>query len=195
MTTKALTSQPSRKRQKGLFVFTLLILGYIGYPFGASGGKPDSVKEIPLNSGIVTIELKGSVDRPGIMLYDHCLSVREVIENAGGVTRPHILSASQEQEVLDQDLTLTVQEQAGGTVVVHRSPLSPKALWILGRPIPINRAAAEDLSRLPGIGVRMAERIIVYREARGGFTSLDQLKEVKGIKEKTFAKIKGHFIL
>jgi competence protein ComEA len=190
-----LSPQQSRKRQKGLVVFTLLILGYIGYQFGVAGGRPDSAKKISLVSRSVTIEVNGLVHRPGIMRYDHPPLVQEAIANAGGVTQPHLLFISQRQEILDQDLTLTIREQDHGTVGFHRSPLSLKALWIIGRPIPVNRATVEDLSRLPGIGVKMAERIIVYREARGGFTSLDQLMEVKGIKEKTLAKIKGHFIL
>jgi competence protein ComEA len=182
-------------RRKGLVAFSLLILGYIFFQFRESFVKPDSLKEIPLNPVAVTIESKGLVTRPGITRYDHYPSVEEVIEQAGGVTRPYRLPIGAKQEILKQDLTLTFEKQAGGGAGYLRSPLSPKALWIMGRPIPINRAEAEDLSRLPGIGVKMAERIIVYREARGGFTALDQLMEVKGIKEKTFAKIKGHFIL
>jgi competence protein ComEA len=192
--TISLTPQQSLKRQKGLFVFSLLVLGYVGIQFWLPGEKPDSGKKSPLISRTVIIELNGQVYRPGIMTYDHRPSVQEVIENAGGIARPNLLPAGQGQEILDRDMTLTVQGQDDGTVEVFRSPLSPRALWILGRPIPVNRATAEDLSRLPGIGVRMAERIIAYREALGGFTSLDQLMEVKGIKEKTYAKIKDHFI-
>jgi competence protein ComEA len=170
-------------------------MGYLAFQFSGAVKKPDSLKEIPLNPVTVTIESKGLVARTGITSYDHYPSVEEVIEQAGGINWPYSLPIGAKQEILKEDLTLTFEKQAGEGAGYLRSPLSPKALWIMGRPIPINRAESEDLSRLPGIGVKMAERIIVYREGRGGFTALEQLMEVKGIKEKTFAKIKGHFIL
>jgi len=176
-------------------VFSLLIMGYMAFQFSAAVTKPDPLKESPLNPVIVTIESKGLVNRPGITGFNHYPTVKEVIDQAGGVTGPYSQQIGIKQEILKQDLTLTFEKQAGERAGYLLNPLSPKALWIMGRPIPINRAEAEDLSRLPGIGIKMAERIVVYRDGRGGFTSLEQLMEVKGIKEKTFAKIKGHFII
>ncbi len=82
-----------------------------------------------------------------------------------------------------------------GKIFIQQKPLSVRALWILGRPIPLNRATAEDLDRLPGIGPGLAQRIMEYRQALGKFSSLDQLKEVNGIKEKTFEKIKRYLTL
>jgi competence ComEA-like helix-hairpin-helix protein len=47
----------------------------------------------------------------------------------------------------------------------------------------LNTASAEDLERLPGIGPKTAERIVRYREKLGYFVSLDQLREVWGLRE------------
>jgi len=47
----------------------------------------------------------------------------------------------------------------------------------------LNAASAEELERLPGIGPKTAERIVRYREKLGYFVSLDQLKEVWGLRE------------
>lgn len=45
----------------------------------------------------------------------------------------------------------------------------------------VNRAAAEDLARLPGVGPVLATRIVAAREANGHFGSIDELKRVKGL--------------
>jgi len=55
--------------------------------------------------------------------------------------------------------------------------------------IDINRADTAELIKLPGIGKVYAGRIIAYRKTLGGFTNVEQLKEIKGIGEKTFLKI------
>ncbi|MCX7868805.1 MAG: helix-hairpin-helix domain-containing protein, partial [Terrimicrobiaceae bacterium] len=53
----------------------------------------------------------------------------------------------------------------------------------LGMPLDINRASKEDLILIPGIGDKTAEKIIALRTQLGGFTHLEQLMQIKGIKE------------
>ena len=195
MTINSTSPSQSRSRSKGLFLFSLLILGYIGFQYGLGDGNRESDGKTSFTSDTVTVEINGAVLRPGLMTYSHRPSVREVISDSGGLSQTGQLSAWQGQEIFNQDQTLTIQKETDGIMGLYQSPLSPRALWILGRSLPINRASVEDLGRLPGIGPKLAERIIAYREARGGFASLEQLMEVKGIKEKTFSKIKDYFIL
>ena len=63
------------------------------------------------------------------------------------------------------------------------------------KPISINKATAEELQNVRGIGPALAERIISYREANGGFKSLDQLREVRGIGDSKFEKLKNQITL
>jgi competence protein ComEA len=58
--------------------------------------------------------------------------------------------------------------------------------------VDINHAPREDWILLNGIGEKMADRIISYREKLGGFYSVEQLQEVYGLPETTFVKIKSH---
>lgn len=55
--------------------------------------------------------------------------------------------------------------------------------------ISINEADSNDLESLPGIGPTLAQRIIEYRHEHGSFTTVEELKNVRGIGEKLFQKI------
>ena len=57
-------------------------------------------------------------------------------------------------------------------------------------PIDINTADAAALQTLPGIGETKAAAIIAHREANGPFATVDDLKNVKGVGEKTLEKLK-----
>lgn len=56
--------------------------------------------------------------------------------------------------------------------------------------ISINTANAAQLDSLPGIGQTYAQRIVDYRAANGGFKSIDEIKNVKGIGDATYNKLK-----
>jgi len=187
--------QLTRIQQKGLFLFSILILGFMGFQYWGMNQNFGWVGKPLLNDNGITIELNGKVYRPGLVIYPQPPTVQQVIQDAGGLILERSLSSIEGARILAQDSALTVMAKEQEEVFIQRNPLSGKALWILGRPIPLNRAALEDLDRLPRIGPGLARRIIEYREANGGFSSLDELKEVKGIKEKTFEKIKNYLTL
>ncbi len=77
--------------------------------------------------------------------------------------------------------------------------LSSAALFAAERapqkPININTATATELTQLPRIGAKTAERIIAFRKANGGFKRVEELMNVKGIGEKGFLKLKPHVTL
>ena len=54
----------------------------------------------------------------------------------------------------------------------------------------LNRAAAEDLESLPGIGAVLAQRVIAYRKSVGRFHTVEELRNVKGIGSKKFDRLK-----
>ena len=57
--------------------------------------------------------------------------------------------------------------------------------------ININTADSDELNKINGIGKSKAEAIIKYREENGGFKSIEEIKNVSGIGEATFEKIKS----
>jgi competence protein ComEA len=72
-------------------------------------------------------------------------------------------------------------------LTARASPVPPP---VEPRPVDINRAAAGELARLPGVGPGMAARIIAERERRGRFDSPDALRAVLGMGPKKLAAIR-----
>ena len=56
--------------------------------------------------------------------------------------------------------------------------------------ININTAPEAQLCEIPGIGATRAAAIAAYRQEHGGFSSIEEIMNVSGIKEGTYAKIK-----
>ena len=61
--------------------------------------------------------------------------------------------------------------------------------------ININQAGAEELMTLPGIGESRAADIIAYRETNGPFAGIEDIKNVSGIKDAVFQKIKDKIVV
>ena len=61
--------------------------------------------------------------------------------------------------------------------------------------ISINKATYEELITLPGIGPKTAEKIVEYRNTYGPFWSLEDIKKVKGIGDKKYAKLKEYITI
>lgn len=58
------------------------------------------------------------------------------------------------------------------------------------RPVNLNNATVTELMQLPRVGAKTAERIVAFRKQHGGFQRSEELMNVKGIGEKSFAKLK-----
>lgn len=76
---------------------------------------------------------------------------------------------------------------SGGT---GNYPGSNKVI-VINSAIEINTAGMEEFESLPGIGVKLAERIIKYRDKLGGFYSVDQVAETFGLQDSVFQKFRG----
>ena len=125
----------------------------------------------------------GKVNNPGVVCLKKDARVYEAIEAAGGMTAEAMADAvNQAKPVNDGDMIYIpgvneeyTMEEAFGDGLVN-----------------INTASKEELMTLPGIGESKADSIIEYRNSSGGFTVIEDIMQISGIKESAFNKIKEY---
>ena len=71
----------------------------------------------------------------------------------------------------------------------QRAPQAPQ------RPVNLNTATVTELMQLPRVGQKTAERIVAFRKQHGGFQRSEELMNVKGIGEKSYAKLKAFLVI
>ncbi len=126
----------------------------------------------------ITVYVTGAVNRPNqLVTLPHESRVQDAITAAGGLTDEALLAAVNLAGILRDGDQVHVPTQT--EAVSLPTPL-PSA-----QAVAINRATAEELEMLPGIGPALAARIVAYREANGPFADLAALGEVAGIGERT----------
>jgi competence protein ComEA len=144
----------------------------------------------------IWVDVVGAVRQPGLYALPAGSRVAAAIERAGGV-RPRAERAA---------VNLAAKLADGQQIVVPlRGHATPAAAPVAGAAgagaaatgitpgaqISLSSATPEQLEQLDGIGPALAGRIIQYREAHGGFRSIDELQEVSGIGDKRFQALKG----
>jgi competence protein ComEA len=188
-----LLSNLSRVQQKGLLFLCALILGGLFLSYWLADRLPTPEKKSsPSPDNLFFIELAGVVQRPGLYSYDRPAAIGQVVRDGGGLTGKMDISSLLASDVLTQETQLACSADPAKRLVIHRGPLSVKSLWVLGRPIPLSKATAEELDRIPGIGPGLARRMVEHRDTKGPFSNLEELRQVKGIGDKTLEKIRPY---
>lgn len=147
---------------------------------GQTATKPIKVTTHHSNSAVEVksgfVHLTGAVKNPGVYPISIGMRLFEVVALAGGFT------SKADRESVNLARTLTDGEQ----IIVSGSGETAVNDGL----IHINKATAADFDKLPGIGPTLSARIVDWREANGGFKSVDDLRRVSGIGDKLFAGIK-----
>ena len=107
-------------------------------------------------------------------------------------TSPTNYTETSNEDAVDTATTPTASVESGNSVSGTTSATDRVASRRL---IPLNTATKEQLMMVPGIGEVFAQRILDYRESLGGFTTLEQRKDVPGIGEKRYAQWSVYFTL
>lgn len=171
-------------------VISLSSNGMVAKPFTT---KAPTVVAVPAQLELVFVHMLGAVNRPGIVQLTLGARVIDAVAAAGGY--------SSEAETVSVNLARTVVD--GEQIFVPKIGEIPAASFIggvggaggvgggsAGGKVSLNLGNLQELDTLPRIGPAMAQRIIDWRSKNGPFKSIEQLREVAGIGDATFAGLK-----
>lgn len=145
-----------------------------------------SVKEE--RSAAIKVHVTGSVVNPGLYELTGGARVADALQLAGGPTPSADLSQINLAAKLADGQQVAIPEK--GTLPSAARPAPGAVSGGPGQPLNLNSATPDQLEKLDGIGPKTAEKITEYRDAHGGFKSVEELMEVPGIGPAKFDQIK-----
>lgn len=174
----------------------------------------EAVSDKEMQQAMIYVDVCGAVANPGVFQLAAGSRVFQAIEAAGGylpeaaltcVNRAGVLTDGQQLYILTQEemerqgldpaeMSGASDGQMNGSAETGQNAGMTAQVQQDNR-ININTADEAQLTTLTGIGATRALAIIAYREENGPFAAIEDIMNVQGIKEGTFAKIKDEIVV
>lgn len=174
----------------------------------------EEVSDKEMQQAMIYVDVCGAVANPGVFQLAAGSRVFQAIEAAGGylpeaaltcVNRAGVLTDGQQLYILTQEemerqgrdpveMAGASDGQMNGSAGTGQNTGMTAQVQQDNR-ININTADEAQLTTLTGIGATRAQAIIAYREENGPFAAIEDIMNVQGIKEGTFAKIKDEIVV
>ncbi|MDR2131730.1 MAG: helix-hairpin-helix domain-containing protein [Clostridiales Family XIII bacterium] len=175
----------------------------------SSGGAPaTSAPAEEAAPATIVVDVGGAVSNPTVLILPEGSRVYEALEAAGGLLpQADMREINRATPLKDGDrIYIPSREESAAKTPVPRSAGGGAGAGVTNpassgasaegaaagadAPININTADSTELQRLSGVGPSTAQKILDYREAHGRFARVEDIKNVSGIGDKTFEKLK-----
>lgn len=143
---------------------------------------------------MIMVDVAGAVINPSVVALPEGSRIFEAVKKAGGLTEQADTRSTNQAEILVDGQKIyipTKQELSEEYGKADISVFSGQEKALRPSLININTADSETLQQLSGVGPATAEKIIDYRNQNGKFSSIEEIKNVSGIGDKTFEKFKN----
>ncbi|HEO7265555.1 TPA: helix-hairpin-helix domain-containing protein [Streptococcus agalactiae] len=201
----------SHKWETTGIIVGLLLFGILGLNHFGTHHKEDDLninlekkvstiteKKVPMISHVkdkvsnqVTVDVKGAVNHPGVYSLPSQSRVTDAIKRAGGLSNlADSKSVNLAQKLQDETVIYVAQKGEKITVVEEEKANNIATQGNSKGKINLNKADLSSLQTISGVGAKRAQDILDYRDSQGGFKTIDGLKNVSGIGEKTLEKLR-----
>lgn len=155
----------------------------------------DQKKEVsmPVNSKVFMVDVKGAIQKPGVIQCKEGERVFDVIRLAGGFKEKADVNQVNLAEKITDEMVIYVPfigEETDQTIVINEGNQTKQ-----NETIDINHASQSELEKIPGVGPAKAKNILDYIDVNGPFTSVEQLESVNGIGKKSLEKMTPFIII
>ena len=200
------------KQRKIIIIIAILVIILLGWKYYDSKNYEEVNSQEILNSNtkkenkssdeeeeMMAVHITGEVKKSGVVKIKEGSRIEDIIKAAGGLTENaditnvnlafvvedgmKIRIPSVNEEKTDEDY---ITEDSGKGVIMTDENTSTSSSVIN-----INTASESELEQLPGIGPSISSRIVEYRNKNGKFKSIEDIKNVTGIGDSKFDKIKS----
>ncbi|HFH9840337.1 TPA: helix-hairpin-helix domain-containing protein [Streptococcus suis] len=188
LTTFLIFSQPAKSDQTGLTEFP-----QTEQTSSSSELVEETSTEVSEEPSQLVVDVKGAVAKPGLYTLEEGSRVNDAVEAAGGLTsQADPKSINLAQKLSDEAVVYVASKDEKISVVASTTASSAMSPEGNESKVNLNTATEADLQTISGIGAKRATDIIAYREANGGFKSVDDLNNVSGIGDKTMESIRPY---
>lgn len=146
----------------------------------------------------IMVDVKGQIKQPGVYQANTGERVIDVISRAGGLTDQADQTQINFAEHVADEMVVYVpaKGEAAGAIAgaIDNQNTTGSQSQEPGK-ININKADDNELQNLPGIGPSKAAAIVEYRNTNGPFKTVEDLKNISGIGDKTFEKLKDLIVV
>lgn len=165
----------------------------------------EETEEVNQTSNKIIIHISGAVSKEGIVELEENSRIADAVEKAGGLKENadinkinlafkledgmKVYIPSIEERKNEININNQIDEEQTSKYITSTSELNEDTNQNTGK-VNINTANQTELETLPGIGPTTALKIINYRKEKGKFKSIEDIKEVSGIGDTKYEKIK-----
>ena len=179
----------TRNERVAIVVFFIVALAFAGWQYFAKG--------------TVEVDVEGAVKSPGNVYLSPGATLGDAVEAAGGLAEGANSEALNFNDPVESGQRIVIpygsspydpqasqQSRSRGYQPVTDDDPFPDNSNNTISDVNINTAGIDELSRLPGIGEGLAQRIIDYRREHGAFQRIDHIKNVNGIGDTRYDEIR-----
>ncbi|GBD79311.1 putative competence protein ComEA [Tetragenococcus halophilus subsp. halophilus] len=139
-------------------------------------------------TGKIIVDIKGEINKPGVYELEGDARVKEVILEAGGLTKQaEKKQLNLAEKLQDQQMIYIPNKEEAEEMEIDGDKEAEDNNEDM---IDINAADINELQEISGVGPAKAQAIVDYREENGAFESVDELNEISGFGEKTVEKLR-----